>query len=175
MQGQQKRDRCTSACKPPDLLLPLHLTLTLASVHDGDMIPLLSALDLIPQQTTPPELPTSVVAQNRTWRSSEFVPMGGRIIFERLACLAEQKCWNRAEYGYPNHVYCEPLHNDYFVRIIVNDGIVALPDCDSGPGRSCPLEDFLARVKRRGEEVGDFKKVCGLPNSAKGGIGFLHQ
>ncbi|KAK0879155.1 hypothetical protein LTR87_006970 [Friedmanniomyces endolithicus] len=102
--------------------------------------------------------------------------MGGRIILERLACPAPQGCWDKAEYGYPHMRYCEPAgKEEYFVRVNVNDGIVALPGCDGGPGRSCPLEEFAERVARRGKEVGEFREVCGLPRDAKGGIEFLHQ
>ena len=100
--------------------------------------------------------------------------MGGRVILERLACPASQNCWSNAPF-YPNHVYCDPVRDDYFVRINVNDGIMALPGCESGPGRSCPLDEFEERIKRRGEELGDFRNVCGLGNDAKDRITFLHQ
>ncbi|KAK3629126.1 hypothetical protein LTR56_018247 [Elasticomyces elasticus] len=144
-------------------------------VHDGDIIPMLAALDLLPDQV---DLPISHLSRNRTFRTSDIVPMGGRIIFERLACPAAQACWNKADYGYPNMVFCEPYDagkEDYFVRINVNDGIVALPGCDSGPGSSCPLAEFMQRVKQRGDQAGNFKETCGLRKDAKGGISFLHQ
>lgn len=140
-------------------------------VHDGDIVPMLAALDLFPQE---PELPTSHVLQNRTWRTSDVVPMGGRVIFERLSCSAPQRCWDNAPF-YPNHIYCEEERDDVYVRVNVNDGIVALPGCSDGPGRSCELGRFMERVKRRGEELGDFRKVCGLPEDAPNSITFLHQ
>ena len=134
---------------------------------------MLAALRLNPQE--PAELPTDHVLRDRTWRSSDLVPMGGRAIFERLNCAMPQECWNRAEYGYPNHIFCSPQQDEVFVRININDGIVALPGCDYGPGKSCPLPDFLRMVEKRGKEIGDFREACGLPKSAKGGIEFLHQ
>ena len=100
--------------------------------------------------------------------------MGGRIIFERLACPAAQECWSNAPF-YPNHVYCEPLHDDIFVRVNVNDGILPIPGCDSGPASSCPLDDFLKRVQKRGEQIDDFGKACGLGKVAAQRITFLHQ
>ncbi|KAK0865825.1 hypothetical protein LTS02_005118 [Friedmanniomyces endolithicus] len=143
-------------------------------VHDGDIIPMLTALNLLPPQT--PRLPTSDLLSDRSFRTSDLVPMGGRIIFERLACPAPQGCWDKAEYGYPHMRYCEPAgKEEYFVRVNVNDGIVALPGCDGGPGKSCPLGEFVERVARRGREVGEFKELCGLSRDAKGGIDFLHQ
>ena len=103
--------------------------------------------------------------------------MGGRIIFERLVCPAPQYYWDNADYGYPNHRYTSPAKVEEFVRVNVNDGIVALPGCSSGPGGSCPLNEFLARVEKKGTEVGGFREVCGLGKGKGGseGIDFLHQ
>lgn len=84
--------------------------------------------------------------------------MGGRIIFELLSCKAGKS-----------------IKAEKFVRLNINDGITALPDCQSGPGKSCPLEQFAARTKRKGVEVGDFGEVCGLGEGKAGGITFLHQ
>lgn len=145
--------------------------LTQSSVHDASVVSLLAALDLLPQT---PHLPTSHIMTNRTWRMSDVVPMGGRIIFERLACPATQRCWTNAPL-YPNHIYCEPIRIDHFVRINVNDAIIAVPGCDAGPGGSCELSSFLEMVARRGVEVGDFAEVCGLPGDAARAITFLHQ
>ncbi|TKA62163.1 hypothetical protein B0A49_10344 [Cryomyces minteri] len=140
-------------------------------VHDGDIIPLLAALALFP---TPHPLPTTHIAPNRTYLTSQLTPMGGRIIFERLTCPAEVTCWSNAPL-YPNHVYCEEPRDDVFVRVNANDGIVAIPGCDGGPGRSCALEGFLERVRERGRELGDFRKKCGLGKDARERITFLHQ
>lgn len=146
--------------------------LFLSFVHDGDITPLMSALDLLPQS---PDLPTSHMLQNRTFRTSDIIPMGGRIILERLTCPAQQVCWDRAEFGYPNHLYCSPPQDEHFVRINVNDGIVALPGCEGGPGGSCPLEEFMGRVRKRGDDAGRFGKVCGLKRGGPERIEFLHQ
>ena len=141
------------------------------SVHDGGVIPLLAALDLFPQQ---PDLPISHVLHNRTWRTSDVFPMGGRVILERLACATPPDCWSNAPF-YPNHVYCEPQPDAVYVRVNVNDGIVAIPGCDSGPGRSCPLDEFLKKVGMRGKEIEEFRSICGLGEDAPDRITFLHQ
>ena len=85
--------------------------------------------------------------------------MGGRTIFEMLSCKAQE----------------EPGTSSKYVRININDGITAIPGCDKGPGSSCPLEEFAARTKRKGEDVGDFRKRCGLGEDAAQKITFLHQ
>lgn len=140
-------------------------------VHDGDIIPLIAALNLYPELT---HLSTSEIPLNRTFRTSTTVPMGGRIIFERLACLAPEHCWALTPM-YPHMIFCDPPREDIFVRVNVNDGIVAIPGCEDGPGRSCELERFVERVEKRGREIGEFGCVCGLERSAKKGITFLHQ
>lgn len=49
-----------------------------------------------------------------------------------------------------------------FVRIMTNDAPIPIPSCQSGPGLSCPLEEFAEFVAQRGKIVGDFVTVCGL-------------
>lgn len=100
--------------------------------------------------------------------------MGGRLIFERLTCSAEPYCWSNAPF-YPNHVYCEEQEDEVYVRLNVNDGIMAIPGCASGPGHSCPLDEFLYHVAKRGSEIDEFRYLCGLPQDAPDRITFLHQ
>ncbi|KAI4721719.1 phosphoglycerate mutase-like protein [Aureobasidium sp. EXF-10727] len=139
-------------------------------VHDGDILPLLSALDLFPSAE---DLPTDRAPEDRVWKTSSIVPMGGRIEFERMVCPYVY-CHSNAPL-YPNHVYCDPPHHEPYVRVVVNDGVVPIPGCDDGPGKSCPLAAFERRVMLRGWEVGDFGKLCGLEEGAADKITFLHQ
>lgn len=131
------------------------------SVHDGDIIPMLAALNLFPENH---DLPTSHVVDDRGWKTSQVTPMGGRVIFERLACSASasgKKSSNPDE--------------ETFVRINVNDGIVPFGECHSGPGQSCPLGQFMEIIRVRGSELHDFRTMCGLDSSAPDRITFLHQ
>lgn len=89
-----------------------------SSVHDGDIAPLLSALDIMHDDEL---LPDSYVATNRNWQTSQVTPMGGRIIFERLSC--HDQSFSDVSRAY--------------VRLNINDGIVAIPGCAQGPGHSC--------------------------------------
>jgi acid phosphatase len=103
-------------------------------------------------------LPITHIQHDRKWRKSQVSPMGGRIIFELLACDAS----SRGQDG-------------KYIRVNINDGITALPDCHDGPGQSCPLSEFVARTKRTGKEAGDFVDLCGLEEGAASRISFLHQ
>lgn len=130
-------------------------------VHDGDISPMLTALNIFPDST---HLPVTHIAKGRKWRTSQVSPMGARIIFERLACRKSTS---------PSQEEESP--SGAFIRININDGIVALPGCDSGPGHSCPLSEFQAHVARRGTELGDFRQKCGLSDDMPDRITFLHQ
>jgi acid phosphatase len=87
--------------------------------------------------------------------------MGGRIVIERMACPSAIT---------NNH----DSPDEIFLRAIVNDKPMPLPYCKSGPGFSCPLEEFVDYVQRRRLEVGEFGDVCELEGDV-GHITFLKQ
>jgi acid phosphatase len=129
----------------PETAGPLYFSF----VHDGDMVPMLAALGLFEDEKN---LPVDEIWEERRWKTSQITPMGGRILLERLKCGKER-----------------------YVRFNVNDGIVPLQGCSDGPGASCGLAKFEEYVKRRGEQAGDFREVCGLPEDAAKGLTFLRQ
>ena len=128
------------------------------SVHDGDIAPMITALDVINDDT---HLPTTHIKHDRKWRKSQVSPMGGRIILELLSCSA-------------SNAQSEST-NTSFVRLNINDAITVLPDCHTGPGKSCPLDRFVARNKKRGRDAGPFVQLCGLDDGAADRITFLRQ
>ncbi|KAL8829657.1 MAG: hypothetical protein Q9191_001886 [Dirinaria sp. TL-2023a] len=151
----------------------------LSFVHDGNLVAMLAALGIF---YSPASLPTTYRDPSRIWRLSQVTPMSGRVIFERLTCnpthaSSQYKPYHdHAEDGKnTQHSVLQDARNSTFIRININDGIVALPNCTSGPGSSCPLEEFLAFINRRGDEVGDFRTVCGLGDNVPGALEFLHQ
>ena len=136
-----------------------HTYLT-CSVHDGDIAPFLAALDIFHDHKYDPDLPITHLAQDRIWRTSSIMPMGGRITLERMTCSSS--------------TVEEESQPETFVRINVNDKIVELPHCTSGPGKSCPLDYFLDYVQQRRKVVGDFAEVCGMEGDV-GYLSFLNQ
>ncbi|KAL4995567.1 histidine phosphatase superfamily [Aspergillus recurvatus] len=115
-------------------------------VHDGDIAPFIEALDIMEDPKYDPDLPTTYRADDRVWRTSSVLPMGGRIILERMTCSSTDRD--------------RKFEGDTFIRVNINDKIVPLPYCKSGPGLSCPLGEFNAHVGRRNMEVGNFGEVC---------------
>ena len=118
---------------------------------------MLTALDLVTDNTS---LPTSHIAKDRKWLTSQIMPMGGRVIFERLTCSSATS-----------------TTTEQFIRINVNDGIIPLKNCTSGPGQSCPLPEFVEFIRRRGVELGNFEDACGIDRGGDrdGRLTFLHQ
>lgn len=128
----------------------------LSVAHDGDVLPVMNFLGLFDGE----DMPVTHRKDGRRWKSGQLVPMMGRLIVELMSC------------GMDGH---EGQGVRKFVRIDINDGVTAIPLCQSGPGGSCPLEDFLHLVETRKEEAGSFQNECKLNGSVAEGITFLHQ
>ena len=133
-------------------------------VHDGDIVPAMATLGIFSQPLVQEQLPTDRVATERKWRTSDVVPMGGRLIFERITCESEERKQ-------------EKVHG---VRLFVNDALIdlkilpyafALPDAEG----AISLESFQTFLSIRGTELGDFREFCGLDDDAPDRIKFLHQ
>jgi acid phosphatase len=119
----------------------------ISSVHDGDIAPVLTALNIFSDPKYGAHLPVTHIAEDRTWRTSMVMPMGGRITFERLQCN-DDTSKNSSSQG-------------TFVRININDDVLQLPDCHDSPGDSCPIDQFVERVRKRRAQVSGFVDVCG--------------
>lgn len=119
---------------------------------------MLTALNIFDDPEYGHYLPVTHIAEDRVWRTSTVMPMGGRITFERLSC-------SNSTTG----------EGDLFVRMNINDGIVPLPDCHDGPGGSCPLDNFVKMVHKRRVQVGRFDDVCGTKGQETTGLSFLKQ
>ncbi|KAJ5241977.1 uncharacterized protein N7469_000304 [Penicillium citrinum] len=129
-------------------------TLFLSFVHDGDISPFLAALGILsnPIETN---LPTTHIPSDRLWKTSSVLPMGARVTLERMSCSSGED-------------------EQPYIRININDRIMPLASCRSGPTGSCTLAEFIDYVQGRGEAVGNFGEVCGLEGHAER-ITFLRQ
>ena len=133
-------------------------------VHDGDIIPALATLGIISELPGQEELPTDHVATERRWKTSDVVPMGGRLNFERISCEITER----------------PQETAHGVRLFVNDALVDLTTLPYGVAfpaveGAISLESFRMFLAVRGTEVGDFREICGLGDDAPDSIQFLHQ
>ena len=97
--------------------------------------------DLINPNVT---FPFDEINYHRVWKSSEIVPFLGHIVLERFDCSSKTNS------------------NGSFIRVLVNESPKPLPGCDSGPGASCPFDQYMDYVKDRDDLFDDFSKACRL-------------
>lgn len=117
--------------------------------HDIDLIRFATALGIINQDDP---LPYDRVEFYKFFSTNGVVPMGGRLIHERMSC-----------YNATND------STESYVRLFLNDQVAPHPDCSSGPGYSCPLETFLEIVANR---TYDFATDCDLNSSVPQHVSF---
>lgn len=132
----------------------------LSFVHDGDVVPLLATLGVLDEPKRPGYLPNHKRKSNRKWTTSDVVPMGGRLILEKVTCS--------------NTGLAANLKRSW-VRMFINDGILDLEKSMVGSGlpNGVGLKQWQEMVRQKGEKFGSFKDVCGLADEAPSGITFL--
>ncbi|KAI5950885.1 PHO5 [Candida jiufengensis] len=116
--------------------------------HDTDLEIYHSALGIL----LPPEnLTTDYIPFPNPYVHSSIVPQGARIYTEKYQC-----------------------GSDSYVRYIINDAVVPIPKCATGPGFSCKLSDFETYINSR---IGDIKfaEQCGLNSSVPQHLTFYYD
>ncbi|OAL36030.1 hypothetical protein AYO20_04692 [Fonsecaea nubica] len=135
-------------------------------VHDGDIVPALAALGIFDESLDLGHLPSDRLVPERKWKTSDVVPMGGRLIFERITCETEGGM--------------TATGRDHAVRLFINDGLIDLTRLTdivpfSHVEGAVSLESFQNTLSSRGAQLGDFRQICSLPEDAPDRIDFLHQ
>ncbi|ORY04541.1 histidine acid phosphatase-like protein [Clohesyomyces aquaticus] len=91
------------------------------------------------------QFPTDHINWTRAWKMSDLIPFLGHVGMEKMTC----------ERG--------ALSGDgpgEFIRFIANTAPRPIPDCQNGPGASCPVEDFYKLIGNGAKKHADFHKVC---------------
>ncbi|KAL6703379.1 hypothetical protein ACN47E_009721 [Coniothyrium glycines] len=94
---------------------------------------------------TAEEFPTDHINWTRAWKMSDLIPFLGHVGMEKMTC-------DRGA-----------VHGDgpgEFIRFIANTAPRPIPDCQDGPGASCPAEHFSKLIGRGAKTHKDFHKVC---------------
>jgi acid phosphatase len=127
--------------------------LLVAFTHDNQINQLVSSLGIFDEQ---PPLAANSMNSSRIYVSSRNNPMRGTVTFERLNCSGE-----------------------LYLRLLLNDAVYPVPACRSGPGSSCPLDQYNDEVLAgKWEKAGTFESFCDLEEgsattSPDGGITFF--
>ncbi|KAF2094679.1 phosphoglycerate mutase-like protein [Rhizodiscina lignyota] len=102
--------------------------------NDGQINQLASTIGVFDDQAP---LPANHIPPRQKYIASRYVTMRGTIGFERLNCKGKQ-----------------------YMRTLLNDAVYPVVGCDSGPGCSCPLNEYAQLVARKQKEAGNFVDVC---------------
>ena len=104
------------------------------------------------------EFPTTHVNWARSWRMSDLIPFLGHVGMEKMVC--DRPVGSMAGDGGDAKTEDVKMERKEFIRFIANTAPRPLPFCQSGPGASCPFEEFKKIVREGEEEFGNFDGVC---------------
>ncbi|KAL1970449.1 hypothetical protein VTN77DRAFT_4093 [Rasamsonia byssochlamydoides] len=109
------------------------------------------------------ELPTDHIPDNYLYNVANFITMRGTVAFEVLNCTITS--------------YPKTNQNQKYIRILLNDAVYQIPNCDDGPGKSCLLSQYASFIYERNVAAGEFKTCCNVttPNAPTNinGAGFF--
>ncbi len=115
-------------------------SLFLNFLHDTDLQFMIAAFGLF---TPSEDLPTDQFLVDNPYKSSELIPMGTRLLVERLSCSDSLTG-----------------DNGTFVRFNLNNAVIPLKNCTTGPGFSCPLDNYLSYMEERVDTT--YAEACGI-------------
>lgn len=118
----------------------------LAFTHDTDLEVFHSALGLLQPDN---DLPTDHVPFPSPYSHVQATPQGARIITEKYSC-----------------------GNSSYVRYLINDAVVPIKTCQSGPGFSCEFSEYEAYINLRLEGK-DYAAQCGISPGVPDTVTFL--
>ncbi|RDK47243.1 acid phosphatase [Aspergillus phoenicis ATCC 13157] len=117
--------------------------------HDSNISPIITALGIATPAT--PLNKTRIPFPPSAWTVQNIVPMGGRLTIERLNCSDSALA-----------------PGGTFVRLVLNEAVVPLEECQSGPGFSCPLQEYSSFVGKLPSYVSE----CEVPEDESQYLGF---
>lgn len=102
--------------------------------HDKELLYFMKALGILEYQKN--NLSTRNIDFERFFKTSELVPMGARIVIERYT-----------------------INNERYIRVLINDAVIPIPECSNGPFMTCKLSNLKNNFydKMSGE---DFVEKC---------------
>ncbi|KAF5099290.1 hypothetical protein D0Z00_001694 [Geotrichum galactomycetum] len=77
--------------------------------------------------------------------------MGATFVFEKLACGDD---------------------GDAFIRLIINEAVIPIPGCQTGPGITCPINEFVKFLSKQIKKY-PYVDACGLDKSLPTEIDFF--
>lgn len=91
------------------------------------------------------EFPTDRINWVRAWKMSDLIPFLGHVGMEKITCDGSSGSRPKQD----------------FIRFVANTAPRPIPYCQSGPGASCPFEEFKSIIEAGAEKYADLHSVCG--------------
>lgn len=104
----------------PDMKQNLFFSFT----HHTELLYFMNALGLFEYQEE--DLSTRKISFARFFKTSELIPMGARIVVERYT-----------------------INSDLYIRVLINDAVFPLPECQNGPYMTCKLNKLRDIVREK--------------------------
>ncbi|KPI35304.1 putative acid phosphatase DIA3 [Cyphellophora attinorum] len=99
------------------------------------------------------EFPTDRINWVRAWKMSDLIPFLGHVGMEKITCGGDGSAG---------------AMEGNFIRFVANTAPRPIPQCQSGPGASCPFDEFKYIIEQGAKKYSDFHGVCGpSPKSAE--------
>ncbi|KAA8916123.1 hypothetical protein TRICI_001774 [Trichomonascus ciferrii] len=126
--------------------------------HHDDVTALFTALGFWnPRQPLPKDYRPD---HGSPWVAADISPMKQHLTIERLECHDNHYC-NTSDCDCDcdsSSDNCDCSWNDgQFVRVLLNDAVLPIPECRNGPGHSCALDRFTKLVESR---LVDYCSTC---------------
>ncbi|THU89422.1 phosphoglycerate mutase-like protein [Dendrothele bispora CBS 962.96] len=152
--------------------------LIMGFTHDNNIPPLISALGLWnSSQASPLPITHRPPLPAREFRSSHLVSFLGNVAIERMSCViggpTSEQAMTQGVFHQANVLGGTVVNvnttgtrekeEEVFIRVLANEAVIPIPRCRSGPGSSCPLDEFVGYVNGERKGVaGGFVERCGL-------------
>ncbi|VEU20336.1 DEKNAAC101234 [Brettanomyces naardenensis] len=105
--------------------------------HDTDILYFMNALGVFDHQEK--KLPIGQIDFSRFFRTSELIPMGARIVLERIS---------------------EKGSDEKYLRLLINDAVIPLKNCQDGPYFTCKLSTLSYQFYEKLGHEKSFAEKC---------------
>ncbi len=148
-------DQNGNAFDVPDLLMTFAL-----DVNVNNIVGLAGVFD------NEKPLPPNARSKNYNFVSSRITPMRGTVAFERLTCspdagFCKDKGKVKGKRAAPtSSSSASAAANGTYIRILLNDAVYPVANCQDGPGRSCSMEKYVKYISDKYAAFGNYKALC---------------
>jgi hypothetical protein len=118
--------------------------LIMAFLNDNQIAEMTSAMGIFDNEKA---LPLDRVPGNRLYNVAHFITMRGTVAFEVLDCTTGSG---------------RRTSSDKYIRVLFNDAVYPIAECQDGPGKSCLLSEYISLLKKKSKAAGDWVEYCNV-------------